>query len=921
MTDPVLSYQTRYPLDLLGTNSNNLVVSEVHALANGRNRAIAPTYGPFFNNSVVLVESSTNRTLIYNTHYKFVGLQSTPSMLTGLAISSVILVTDPNVLPDIKVTYQTIGGEFVFSAEVLVELVNTSLQAAPLVNWYDILDVPDTLEPTQHLHALGDSIGFEYAVSEIERVKQAIFWAQGPAYQSLLNLIEQQSNTTDTRFATLLSSILGAAVTNLSGLPTPTTYPLGGTLIGTYCVGTTQMGQYNDGGGGTYEAIIAVNSASCGWVASAPVGTLTSTYCAGTTKMGIFSDGHGGTYNAPVEINSVTCGYVSPANVVNGPLINISASTTPFAFAVDNDIIVTLSGFLPNTTYNVCLTATDINGNLGLLQSIASASSVSGVNNYGPTAVTTSQAPSKLITTDINGYANWTFVYDNNGALQPGAWSIGADATKVVGSTYTPIPVAVEQTLISIPTNPPTIVVTPGSVGNSINYSLSGFTPNTTVSAIVHWQYQTNTGPAIQTNTINIVIGSSGIGSGTYTNPPSTSKYSAWITVLTSYDSSVVSNVYNYGLTNANALLIVLNQTPAVVDTAVLNYVFNGLTPTTTYVLKSTVTDPAFGVSNVLFNSSVSKTFTTDIHGSASVANFYNIPNATLNGIYTFGMSLFLSDGATPAPGVVYTNNGIYSLVAGTGTAPSIQLIATAPNDGVLPSSGQPNYTMRVMNGDNIIFGVSYVNLQPYTAYNLLVSGFFGESTVSFVTTANTSDTIPNMINVLAIDPGTTPPALGITPFINATLEVLNIASPTVQVTFTTPNLSVASDISLVASGQTVNVTYTGSNFSPNTIYSCQFLLENVQGSTYIAPAANVSGTTNSFGNMTFTFSFTPDTHPSTGNIVAGVYNIGMTVISPNSSYVSSTTLNTITINTLQLAIQAPIGVGLTGYIDTTNPH
>lgn len=86
-------------------------------------------------------------------------------------------------------------------------------------------------------------------------------------------------------------------------------YPPRGTLISTYCSGTTKMGHYHDGNGGTYDAVIQTNSTECGYVPPPAYGTLLSTYCSGTTKMGRYADGNGGTYDAVIETNSTACGY------------------------------------------------------------------------------------------------------------------------------------------------------------------------------------------------------------------------------------------------------------------------------------------------------------------------------------------------------------------------------------------------------------------------------------------------------------------------------------------------------------------------------------------------------------------------------------------------------------------------------------
>jgi hypothetical protein len=60
--------------------------------------------------------------------------------------------------------------------------------------------------------------------------------------------------------------------------------PAAGTLLSTYCSGTTQYGNYADGNGGSYAQVIATNSTSCGYVA--PSGPTVSNYSSATNDTG-----------------------------------------------------------------------------------------------------------------------------------------------------------------------------------------------------------------------------------------------------------------------------------------------------------------------------------------------------------------------------------------------------------------------------------------------------------------------------------------------------------------------------------------------------------------------------------------------------------------------------------------------------------
>jgi hypothetical protein len=70
-----------------------------------------------------------------------------------------------------------------------------------------------------------------------------------------------------------------------------------------------QTGYLGGGAGGNGLIFIAYNYISAG--------TLLSTYCSGFDLYGTYADGAGGTYNALIAHNSPTCGYVATANFFN----------------------------------------------------------------------------------------------------------------------------------------------------------------------------------------------------------------------------------------------------------------------------------------------------------------------------------------------------------------------------------------------------------------------------------------------------------------------------------------------------------------------------------------------------------------------------------------------------------------------------
>jgi len=65
-----------------------------------------------------------------------------------------------------------------------------------------------------------------------------------------------------------------------------------GTLIRNYCIGLDLWGLYANGAGGTYTELIKIDSFDCGFTYP-PAGTVLVSFCAGTTRVTHIADGNG----------------------------------------------------------------------------------------------------------------------------------------------------------------------------------------------------------------------------------------------------------------------------------------------------------------------------------------------------------------------------------------------------------------------------------------------------------------------------------------------------------------------------------------------------------------------------------------------------------------------------------------------------
>lgn len=934
--DPVLTYETRYQLDESGHSPNNLVQNEGHELAQDRNRALAPIYGPFFADTVVLVEQATGRTLIYGTHYSFVGLAQMPTQRTGKPLYSVILVTDPNVLPSVAVDYQTIGGEYTYSAETLVEMVNTALVALPNGNYYDLIDVPDDLEPSQHLHAIGDPKGFEYATYALERIKQAILAGQMPAYRAALKLIEDQYGATDARFTALMEQLFESAVTNLTNMPTPPTNPIGGTLIETYCVGTTQMGKYNDGNGSFFNAPIALNSVSCGYVPSTPIGTLLGTYCAGTIRMGTYSDGAGGTYDAVIELNSLICGYT--AEQVTQVLLTVD--DVMFDTGESRVITVALDGLQPSTGYKVYLTALHQSGILG---SIEANGEFSYSDDYAPplfvdgSTVVNTDAPTLTIVTNSTGEGLGTVNFVNRGNMPPGTWTLSAEL--VVGTTAAQ-GLSVKQAAIVAPANQARIVFTPSTSSKSVTWELIGFPASAGITMTLNWL---DTDGNLVSTPLSVTTTVAGYFIGEYTNNASTMYYYVWGTApLAGSPNLLRSPVY----TPDPRLLVSGAGAPATMSgvgmmshvvkgqTVEASAVAAGLVPNTDYFVALRYTPPGGGADayvplpggeegQIIFSGK------TDANGMLAVSGLVTFLSTWAAGVYSFSVEVWRTSLMQIV--TMETVGHFAATLHATAGASSIGLRVSEAASALTPS-GIDYYDNTVQvaapmaYADALKLVLVYANLLPETAYSGYMTTPAGNVPVNFTTPADTaqdgglwdgvSGLTPVIITYMTDTYGDNDD-LGAMPF-QVFLTSAGLTSNVLMVDSAPPTAIITVTPADGEGGDTLAFAGTLHGMSPNQDYKAHFVLVNPFAEELVfAVSALQNYTADSSGTVVLAEDFVIDLSPS-GNVLVGVYNPRI-VWQPASLPVSAANQQTVTDNedlNQEVAIRSDVTfVDISGFV------
>lgn len=197
----------KYPLDPTGVATSNKVSAEPHTLRNSKVRPVVLKYGAFFNESIAIRDAASGRILTRDVDYYGTVLYQLPTSAYGKEIYQIVVIVDQTCGADILVDYQALGGEYSYSWDAIVQMMQTlDLDNRPTAFAY-LLGRPEAYNPAPHLHDAGDVYGFEYVVAAIERVAQAIRVGSGAAEKGFFDYVDSQITQVNSNIQALTSSV------------------------------------------------------------------------------------------------------------------------------------------------------------------------------------------------------------------------------------------------------------------------------------------------------------------------------------------------------------------------------------------------------------------------------------------------------------------------------------------------------------------------------------------------------------------------------------------------------------------------------------------------------------------------------------------------------------------------------------------
>ena len=169
---------SQYPFDHTGVAVTNRVPNELHtvgAIDGQNNWFFFLDAAPFFADSVAVVDVATGDTLIPYTDFSFGHEHQEATEKINTPVYSAVVLNDPNRTGSYKVTYQTIGSDFV-DASVNAAITDglKVLENLQNIPWESLVDVPTEFPPTPHTESLEDVEGWQQIRASLEAIRSQI---------------------------------------------------------------------------------------------------------------------------------------------------------------------------------------------------------------------------------------------------------------------------------------------------------------------------------------------------------------------------------------------------------------------------------------------------------------------------------------------------------------------------------------------------------------------------------------------------------------------------------------------------------------------------------------------------------------------------------------------------------------------------
>ncbi len=162
------------PLDLVGDKDINYVQNEVHEIVELADRIFVPVHGPFYRESLEIIDSVTGKKLKENEDYIVLHLLQEISKISIKEVYAVIYVLK-NEVSKVSISYRVPGGKYSDLSDLYIELIKNYANYHHPVYWSKIMGLPTVYPVVPHMHPIMDLDQLGELVTALDLVINAIY--------------------------------------------------------------------------------------------------------------------------------------------------------------------------------------------------------------------------------------------------------------------------------------------------------------------------------------------------------------------------------------------------------------------------------------------------------------------------------------------------------------------------------------------------------------------------------------------------------------------------------------------------------------------------------------------------------------------------------------------------------------------------
>lgn len=172
-----------YPFDPTGSNPLNRIVNEQQVITstNFRNyHFFIPAAAPFFADTFSMTFLNTDgsvRTMVEGRDYYLTHFFISASRACAKPIYGSVTFLDTDTAGVARITYQTVGGDWVIDDQTIAEILANNLHNPRTTSWEQIVDMPVMFPVIDHEWNLVDMVGAKEVVESMDSIRDAILTA------------------------------------------------------------------------------------------------------------------------------------------------------------------------------------------------------------------------------------------------------------------------------------------------------------------------------------------------------------------------------------------------------------------------------------------------------------------------------------------------------------------------------------------------------------------------------------------------------------------------------------------------------------------------------------------------------------------------------------------------------------------------